>query len=221
MTERSVGRFVLESVEGVVLALLVVPLWPVIRRWTENWGSSRGERARAWPGDALVPECRRTYTRAIDVDAPPSALWPWVVQFGLGRAGFYSYELLERLVGIPVKNVERILAQHQTLAVGDEIKLHPSAPGIPVGLLAEETHLCFGRPPGAPASDAPPDPDRSWSVYLEPGADGGSRLVLRSCIAALRKPTVRKRLGLALDGPIDFVMEQRMLRSLKRLAERA
>jgi hypothetical protein len=61
---------------------------------------------------------------------------------------------------------------------------------------------------------------RSWSLYVEARDEGGSRLVVRSCIEAPRAPTLAKRLGLTLEIPIDFLMEQRMLRTIRRLAER-
>jgi hypothetical protein len=63
------------------------------------------------------------------------------------------------------------------------------------------------------------DPARNWSMYLLPQDHGSTRLILRSCIEAMREPTLRKRIDRALDEPIDFVMEQRMLRSVRRLAE--
>lgn len=141
-----------------------------------------------------------------------------MVQFGLGRAGFYSYELIERLVGIPVRNVESILPDHQELTVGKEIRLHPEAPGIPVGMVAPGRHVCFGER-GEPAGRTP-DPRRSWSIYVVPASPGSVRLIVRSCIEKLRTPTIKKRLGLAFEAPLDFIMEQRMLRTVRRLSER-
>jgi hypothetical protein len=218
-TYRSTLRFLLESLEGLALAPLIIGTWALSRRWLANWGSTPGERDRAWPGDDLAPAAIETYTRGIAISAPAEVVWEWVVQFGLDRAGFYSYELFERLVGIPVRNVEAILPEHQQLPVGSEIKLHPKAPGIPVGAAAEARHLCFGETDEAGAGAA--DPRRSWSIYIEPDSPTSCRLLLRSCIEGLRAPTLPKRVGLALDRPIDFVMEQRMLRTIRRLAESA
>lgn len=140
-----------------------------------------------------------------------------MVQFGLGRAGFYSYELIERLMGIPVRNVESILPDHQDLNVGEEIRLHPEAPGISAGIVAPGQHVCFGEP-GATTMRTP-DPRRSWSIYVLPTSPRSTRLVLRSCIEELRDPTVLKRVGMAVEAPIDFTMEQRMLRTVRRLSE--
>ncbi|MDH3207355.1 MAG: hypothetical protein OEO79_12210 [Gemmatimonadota bacterium] len=219
MKHRSLLRFVLEGIEGVCVLLSVLCTWPLSRAWLGNWGASRAERERIWPGDALVSPNHDAYTRAVTVSAPGARVWEWVVQFGLGRAGFYSYELLERLVGIPVKNVESVEPSLQSLSVGDEIQLHPKAPGIPIALLEPGRHICFGVPDDSNATSARPDPARSWSIYIEPLGADGSRLLLRGCVEPLREPTLVKRLALAVEGPIDFVMEQRMLRTTRRLAE--
>lgn len=214
---RTTARFAIESVEGFLLSPLIVLSWPIAKRWLANWGSTRAERARTWPGDALVPNAATVHTRAVDVAAPPETVWPWVVQFGLGRAGFYSYELIERLVGIPVKNVESILPECQDLKVGDEVRLHPDAPSIPVGIVVDGREVCFGD--SGETAEQTPDPRRSWSIYVVRTASNATRLILRSCVEQLRDPTVKARVGLALETPIDFTMEQRMLRTLRRLAE--
>ena len=215
---RSTLRFVLETAEGLGLLPLVLITWPVSRRWLEKWGSRPDERARSWPGDEFVARADHVCTRAIDIAAAGSDVWPWVVQFGLGRAGFYSYELFERLAGIPVKNVESVVAKLQSLSVGDAIRLHPKAPGIPVGLLEPGAHVCYGALDVSGESDSKPDPGRSWSMYILPTGPSSSRLVLRGCIEPVRQPSLTKRLSLVLDAPIDFLMEQRMLRTIRRLA---
>ena len=214
---RSKFRFVWEGVEGLVLLPLIILSWPLSRRWFVNWGATTLECTRLWPGDALAPSAVETFTRAIDIDASAEVVWSWVIQFGLDRAGFYSYELLERMVGIPVKNVEVLLPNYQPIELGTEIKLHPNAPGIPIGALLEARYICFGQRGNMTANI--PDPRRSWSIYIEPHTKKSCRLILRSCIEELRVPTLGKRLGLALEEPIDFLMEQRMLRTIRRLAE--
>lgn len=215
----SATRFVYEGAEGLVLLLFILISWPFSRRWLGNWGATELECARTWAGDALTPSATETFTRAIDIDAPAEVVWPWVVQFGLDRAGFYSYELLERMVGIPVKNVEIILPDCQSLKLGEEIKLHPNTPGIPVGSFSETRHICFGQTGNT--TTATPDPRRSWSIYIESYKQKSCRLILRSCIEELREPTLGKKLGLAFEEPIDFLMEQRMLRTIRRLVESA
>ena len=214
---RTTARFAIESIEGLLLSPLIILMWPIARRWLRDWGSTAAERAESWPGDALAPAATVVQTRAVDIRAPAAAVWPWVVQFGLGRAGFYSYELIERLVGIPVRNVESMLPDYQSLEVGEEIKLHPDAPGIPVGKVDPGRHVCFGGI-GEPTTDIQ-ELRRSWSMYIVSLSPRSTRLVLRTCIEELQAPTVTKRLGAALETPVDFIMEQRMLRTLRRLSE--
>ena len=215
---RSTLRFLYEALEGLVLAPLVIVTWPVCQRWLSNWGSTPDERGRTWPGDAHVADPEVINTRAVAVAAPPEAIWPWIVQFGLGRAGFYSYELLERLVGIPVRNVESIVPDFQTLDVGDEVKLHPTAPGVPVAEVRASEYVCFGVSEALAERFDRPDPARSWSMYLVPEGGDRTRLVLRSCIEAPSRRTLVTRAGRTIEESVDFLMEQRMLRTLRRLA---
>ena len=219
MKHRSLTRFVLEGIEGVAVSVAALITWPVSRRWLRNWGSLPEERQRTWPGDALVRPEHTAYTRAVTIRAHVSEVWPWLVQFGLGRAGFYSYEMLERLVGIPVKNVESIVPEYQYLALGDEVLLHPDGPGISVALLEVERHVCFEAVHAPERPDESAVPARSWSIYIEPGSDGSSRLLLRGCIERVQDPSFAKELAALIETPIDFVMEQRMLRTIRRLAE--
>ncbi|RLA69483.1 MAG: hypothetical protein DRG09_05690 [Epsilonproteobacteria bacterium] len=214
---RSWFRFVWEGVEGLILLPLIFLSWPLSKRWLTNWRVTTLECSKLWSGDVLTPSAIKTSTRAINVDASAEIVWSWIAQFGLGRAGFYSYELLERMIGIPVKNVEVLLPNYQLLEFETEIKLHPNAPAIPIGALLEARYICFGQR-GNTTVDTP-DPRRSWSIYIEPLNQKSCRLILRSCTEELRASTLRKRLGLALEEPIDFLMEQRMLRTIRRLAE--
>lgn len=192
--------------------------WPLTKRWLRNWGARKDELGRRWPGDELVAANLEPHTRAVEIHAPAENVWPWIVQFGFGKAGFYSYELLERLVGIPVTNIETIEASMQSLAVGDEVLLHPKAPGIPVAMVEPGRHICFGQLEPQTATPKE-DMKQSWSFYVTPEKRDTCRLVLRACYQEIRKRPLRERAGFALLQPIDFVMEQRMLRTLKRLAE--
>lgn len=201
------------------MSLAVLATWPVSKRRLMNWGSFPDERERVWPGDEFVRPHHTAYTRAIEVAASYTEVWPWLIQFGLGRAGFYSYELLERMVGIPVRNIESIVPDLQDLSVGDEILLHPKAPGIRIVALEVGKHICFGVSDKLDPPVERPDPGRSWSMYVQPRSETTCRLLLRGCIEPLRRRTFSRRLANLFEEPIDFIMEQRMLRTIKRLAE--
>ena len=214
---RSRSRFVLEAIEGTLVGAAAFISWPASRLLLRNLGSTRAERDARWPGDELVSANLPTNTRAIDIAAPASAVWAWLVQFDLDRAGFYSYELFERLLGIPVINVESIEAQWQSLAVGDQVRLHPTEPGIPIALLEKPSHICFGER-FEPGAERPPL-IRSWSFYVVPSGANACRLLVRGCFEHTRKRTLKDRILFALEQPIDFIMEQRMLRTIRRLAQ--
>ncbi len=107
------GRRVVAAV-GLVFVALGGFAW--YRRWHLRWGATVDEVHGHLPGDAIVPVPRFEATRAVTIDAPPAAVWPWLVQIGRGRAGFYAYDLLDN-GGEP--SADRILVEHQHVAVGD------------------------------------------------------------------------------------------------------
>jgi hypothetical protein len=93
-----------------------------IRPWQLCWGATDEEVARAMPGDDLVKHPTFNATRAVTIEARPEEIWPWLVQIGLKRAGWYSYDWLDNL-GIP--SAERIVPELQHVAVGDVIPMSP------------------------------------------------------------------------------------------------
>nr|BAJ06978.1 putative uncharacterized protein [uncultured bacterium] len=110
-----------------------------------------------------------------------------------------------------------MLPQYQSLKLGAEIKLHPKEPGLAVAALSEGRYLCLGQLDAG--SENTPNAQRSWSIYIEVQEENSCRLFLRSCIEKPKNPTTLKQLTLALEAPIDFLMEQRMLRTIRRLSE--
>jgi len=178
------------------------------------------------PGDELFLHPSWGYTHAVTIQAAPETIWPWLVQIGQGRGGFYSYEVLENLVGCNIRNLERIKPELQNLQVGDEIKLHPKAPGIPVEDLEANGYLLLaGRMDAATGGPAAPDTPANrvigttWLFYLQPQDANHTRLIVRGHYAY--RPTWLNRafMGPGLLEPISFVMERKMLLTLKHLAE--
>ena len=218
---RSPIRMPLEGIEGIVLLKLAVLTWPLSRRLLTNLGARPTELARTWPGDDLIERIDACATRAVTCRSPAKAVWPWLLQFGLRRGGFHSYELLERLGGIDVRNVERIIPELQTLEVGQEIKLHPKAPGLWVALIEPGRSLCY-RTWKDERDLRARDPDllASFSMYVVAESDDTCRLVVRTCKQVLRRRSFGARMiATLLEDPLDLVMEQRMLRTIRRLSE--
>jgi hypothetical protein len=92
-----------------------------IQPWQHRWGATDQELHRTMPGDDLIPDPAST-TRAITIAAPPEQVWPWLVQLGSGRGGWYSYDWIDN-DGQP--SADRILPELQRLQVGDQILMLP------------------------------------------------------------------------------------------------
>jgi hypothetical protein len=114
------GRRVWHGVRDVIVASPIFAAAPLVRPWHLRWGATSGEVEGPMPGDDIVPRTSFRTTRAITVDAPPAAVWPWLAQLGFGRAGFYSYDLFDNAAR---PSADRILPEYQDLHVGDWVPM--------------------------------------------------------------------------------------------------
>ena len=187
----------------------------VIQPWHARWGATAKEVALTLPGDDIVPAPEMATTRAITIRATPAEVWSWLVQIGHGRGGMYSYELLENLAGCDLHNAERIHPEWQDLAEGDRVGMGPEGyPFYVVQAIEPERTLILQSGDPATGELAP----SSWTFVLAPQPDGTTRLISRQ----------RSAPGGGVGGfivwrgvvePISFVMEQKMLRTLRDRAE--
>ena len=113
------------QLRNVLRDLPVFVTSPLYRRWHLTWGATPTEVAAALPGDAFLAPAPYRSTRAISIKAPPAAVWPWLVQVGCLRAGWYSNDLLDNLARPSAKT---ILPEFQGLAVGQWVPMAPSPP---------------------------------------------------------------------------------------------
>ena len=113
---------------GLTVAAAAVSYPWLFRRTCLTWGATPEEVTGELPGDDLLPNPDILTTRAITIDAPPAAVWPWLVQMGSGRGGAYTYDWIENLFGLDMHSADEILPQFQDLKVGDELPLGPEAP---------------------------------------------------------------------------------------------
>lgn len=214
---RGDGRGLGENVGGgfqIAWALLT----PFLRGRRARWGVSPADLGRPRPGDDLVREPRWQYLNGITVNAPAEDVWPWLVQIGQGRGGFYSFERLENLVGCRIRNADRVLGEHQGLSPGDEIRLAASAPPLKVALVDPGRALVLS------GGDIRGDGDGSevqvsWGFFVESCAQGCSRLLSGYRVAYGPGFAPALFYGPWLTGPISFVMQRKMLRGIKRRAE--
>jgi len=182
-----------------------------------NWGSHAGEVRRALPGDDLVENPEVRTTRAITLGAPPDAVWPWIVQMGQQRAGFYSYDALERIAGLRIENANRIHPEWQDVEVGEKMYLSPSAAMIVVETVPNEAFVLFREAP-VPGWDRPMR--WSWAFVLQPLGADRTRLMVRTRVSGQPSGPV----AWVLEAPMEllhFVMERGMLQGLKQRVETA
>jgi hypothetical protein len=159
----------------------------------------------ALPGDAVAGGPAVSFTRAITVDAPPSAVWPWLVQIGQDRAGFYSNTWLENLTGADIHNAAVIRPDWQRRAAGDAVPM--ARPDLLGGGFANvsQTRIWLVEPERALA-------DTPTRFVLRPAGDRTTRLLLRERV-------IPGTFARWIWDPMHFVMEQRMLRGIKERAE--
>ncbi|MFP5416701.1 MAG: DUF6544 family protein [Actinomycetes bacterium] len=215
---RSTGASVVDAAEGAARIAAMVVASPLLRRRYNAWGATPAERSAPMPGDELVPTPHLESTRAIEIDAPPERVWPWLVQIGRGRGGLYSYDALENLVGCDIRSADELLPDHQRLEPGDLVRLGP--PGYPcfsvVSVDPGRSLVLLGvdpkteRVPGTPI--APDAAGATWQWVLR-AVDGGhgTRLISRQRITYPASQTLLWR----VVEPIGFVMERRMLLGIR------
>ena len=110
----------LYQIFDVIKILPLFAITPLLRPWHRRWGSTDKEVNAEMPGDNLVAGCQYVVTRAISVNASPSDVWPWLLQIGFGKAGYYSNDLLDNF-GHP--SAEQIIPEFQNLQIGDWVPM--------------------------------------------------------------------------------------------------
>ena len=191
----------------VTLAMLVLA-----RPWHMRWGSTDAELRASLPGDELQPAARYVIQHAVTVDAPPESVWPWLAQLGEDRGGFYSYARLENLFGLHIRNADQIHPEWQGIEAGDSIYATPRG------------WLGFDRRFGWRVARAEPSRllflDQWGAFVLVADGEGRTRLIVRTRGGDTDRlqDVLLAPVGLVLGEPTHFIMERRMLLTIKRLA---
>jgi hypothetical protein len=181
----------------------------LVRPRVLDWGADPDEALRSIPGDDILPDANLQTTRAITIDAPPDAVWPWLVQMGpRPRAGAYTYDWIERLLGIDIESSDRILPEYQCLEPGDALGLNKKGEGIRVRRVDHGRFLVLQWVPA----------QSTWTFGLYPHGGGRTRLVSRN---RLRVKGLLSRLFMfVFMEPGSLIMERKMLLGIKVRAER-
>jgi proline iminopeptidase len=190
-----------------------------------RWGASDEEVRQPFPGAELIPNGQRGTTMTVTIDAPPSRVWPWLVQMGCDRAGWYSWDRLDN-GGVP--SAQRIHPEWQELAVGDRLASTPSGRAwFEVAALEPERFLglraSINLRGGRPFDTAGPRPrayvDALWGFQLQELPGGRTRLVV-SGYASARPRFLQRIADLLFWEPAHWVMQTRQFANLKLRAER-
>ena len=201
-TGTDLRRQLLDVISDVPLFLVT----PLLRPWHRRWGATEAEAEAAMPGDRLLPRAQYRCTRAITVCATPEEVWPWLVQVGVGRAGWYADDLLDNFAR---PSARELIPDLQDIHVGQRLPWipHPSARTAFVvdGFEAPDWLLWT-------------TPNRTWAWRLVRLPGGGTRLISRMhTFYEWRRPLV---LGTVLLMEVaDFAMMRRMLRGIRDRAE--
>jgi hypothetical protein len=188
-----------------------------------TWGASRQECTRLLPGDELVTGRRFQTTHAVTIDAPPERVWPWLVQMGWGRAGWYTYRWVDLLL-FPANgpSADRVVPELQDLAEGDLIPDGPPEADCAFTvvrcepartlLLFSDSHLF-----GSLAEREDVTMAWAWSWQLDPLPGGRTRLIQRNNCRL--SPPWLHLVYTATMIPADLVMARSHLRSIRARAE--
>jgi hypothetical protein len=170
-----------------------------------TWGATAEEAAARLPGDELLEDADGIATRAITIDAPPSAVWPWIAQMGPSpRGGAYTYDWIENLLGLNMHSADRVLPEYQHPQVGDGFGYGSNRMSFKI---VEPEHVLATQSA---------DGNWVWTFVLEE-RDGRTRLISRNRFR-LRK--LKDKIGMIPMEPGSLVMERKMLYGIKQRAER-
>jgi len=181
-----------------------------------RWEATAAERSLVLAGDELLPAVNQSTTRAITINAAAEDIWPWLVQLGQGRGGFYSYAWLENLIpNESIHNADFVVPEWQQIAVGDEVLLHPDVKLRVAVVEPDRALVLFG---GIPMGKTAAPYEFSWAFVLLPQPDHTTRLVVRE-----RYEYTRKWAALIVQPAqlVSSLMSPKMLRGIKTRAEHA
>ncbi len=216
---RSMGHVVLHRIGWSVGALFLIYAAAVVavRPLYVRWGTTADERQARLPGDDVVRHALYRVDHGITINAPADSVWPWLVQLGQDRGGFYSYDWLERLVGDRIRNADRIHAEWQHIAAGDLVRA--TQPDYLGGRLGSDLgwRVVEVVPGRALVLE-------NWGAFVVQPIDANtSRFYVRSrgpgtpSLAAV----VFGPLNVLVFEPAHFIMERGMMRGVRDRAEAA
>jgi hypothetical protein len=215
------------SLLGIVTILVVAGLAYHfgLRNWCLRWGATPAEVHATLPGDDLFPVYAGQATHAVTIHASPQQIWPWLMQIGQDRSGFYSYTILENMIGADMPKVERLVPEWKPRTVGETVwfatpkRFGGQGKMIPAIVEPDRAFAMVMTNDWQRIRQGGHAEEGMWTFTLKPLADGQTRLIAR--LRSGTPPTLASRvIGRLFWEPAHFVMEQKMLRRIRDLSER-
>ncbi len=190
------------------VAVLVGVYLLAIRPWHLRWGATDEEVGRPMPGDEINPNPSFSGTRAVTVRARPEHIWPWLVQMGYRRAGFYSYD---RLDNDGIASADSVMPEYQDLKVGDSIPMSADSDAEVVEIDVGRSMLWVFRVEGQWEN-------ATWAWGLYDAGSGHTRLVSRLRITyKWGRPSI---VPMLFVDAVELVMMRKCLLGIRDRAER-
>jgi len=183
----------------------------VVRPWMLDWGSTAEERAKSLDGDGVAPDATYKTTRAVTIDAPSESVWPWLIQMGQDRAGFYTHNWVERLLQSGIPDTFEIRPEWQHLEPGDLMRTNHDIGGMPMGWPVEVVdpgRSVVVRSKGTPAG--------TYAFVLEPIDETSTRLIARD---RARWKWWEWPFAALIYEPLHAYMETGLIRGVRQRAE--
>jgi hypothetical protein len=231
---RAVLIFLIGAIASLVLTYAIV-----VRPRVKAWGVDPAEADMPLPGDELIDEPMATETRGVTIDAPVAQVWPWIVQMGFGRAGWYSYESMDRRN----KSADSILPEFQNLEPGQVLPIYQGG-GFEVrtvdppnalvlftntaqmekqakeaGLVTDEQLAQAESKRGQFGRGSYPDFSASWAFILKPTEDGQTRMIERFRVKS-QSPMPANAVMQELMSTGIVLMARKQMLGIKDRAER-
>ncbi len=221
--KRLIRQSVLVLLTVLLAAALVYHLG--LRNWCLRWGTTPAEANATLPGDDLFPVYAGQATHAITIHAAPEQVWPWLMQIGQDRSGFYSYTILENLFGTDMPRVEHLVPEWKPRVVGETVwfatpkRFGGQGKMIPAIVKPNRAFAMVSVNDWQRLQAGGHATEGMWTFTLEPLGPGDTRLIARLRGGEPPKLTARL-LGRLFWEPAHFVMEQKMLRRIRDLSQR-
>ncbi|UCC79835.1 MAG: hypothetical protein JSW64_00340 [Candidatus Zixiibacteriota bacterium] len=187
---------------GIAVFLILYTVW--LRDWQLNWGAADEEIGRYMAGDELHEDPNFNATRAVEIEAPPEEIWPWIVQMGYKRGGFYAFDKLDN-AGIP--SADSIIPEYQDVKAGDSLTFYQVVKMVP----NESALWIFHRGMGGWAN-------ATWSWGLYKIDDEHTKLVSR-LRQDFSRENLREKIMFAMVEGTEIFMMRTCLLGIKHRAE--